>query len=43
MNVDRDGAIYAQSLQRMLMTVIPPNDEEASHMMRDVIAGIIAY
>ncbi|EDR03662.1 uncharacterized protein LACBIDRAFT_331401 [Laccaria bicolor S238N-H82] len=43
-NGDIDGAIYTQSLQRTrLMTVVPPGDEEISHTMCDVIAGIIGY
>ncbi|KAF8804113.1 hypothetical protein BYT27DRAFT_7108337 [Phlegmacium glaucopus] len=44
MNLNGDGAIYAQSLQRTrLMTVVPPGNEEISRTMCDVIAGIIAY
>lgn len=44
MDSNGDGAIYAQSLQRIrLMTVVPPDDEEISRIMCDVIAGIIRY
>jgi hypothetical protein len=44
MNANGDGAIYAQSLERIrLMTVVPPGKEELSRIMCNVIAGIIAY
>ena len=43
MNANGDGAEYAVSERTRLMTVDPPNDEEVSHTMCDVIAGILSY